>query len=57
MCKAHVVSRMSRLFLQGAVCPVSPVAGRDGVIPDLGRNLGTFKELKRTLFTSFAILN
>lgn len=35
MWKAQVVSR---LFLQGAVCSVGPVAGRDGVIPASGRN-------------------
>lgn len=39
MWEAQVESRVSRLFLQGAVCPVSPVAGRDGVIPALDRNL------------------
>lgn len=38
MWKAQVVYRMNRLFLQGAVCSVSPVAGRNGVIPASGRN-------------------
>lgn len=36
MWEAGVVSRLSRVFIQGA--PISPGAGRDGGIPALGRN-------------------